>query len=151
MPSSASATTTLYTLSLHDALPICGETAHDEGALVLLDELLGALGAHGGLQLIVAEEDLDLASEDAVLRVQLRLGQLRAALLVVGQRLEEHTSELQSLRHLVCRLLLPPPPRSTLFPYTTLFRSAARPPTMKAHLSFSMSSWVRWAPTAGFS
>src|SRR5262245_30168102 len=35
-------------------------------------------------------------------------------------RSEEHTSELQSLRHLVCR-----PPRSTLFPYTTLFRSRA--------------------------
>src|SRR5262245_16671398 len=39
-------------------------------------------------------------------------------------RSEEHTSELQSLRHLVCRLLLPRPPRSTLFPYTTLFRSS---------------------------
>src|SRR5689334_11739805 len=33
-------------------------------------------------------------------------------------RSEEHTSELQSQFHLVCR-----PPRSTLFPYTTLFRS----------------------------
>src|SRR5262245_4709543 len=33
-------------------------------------------------------------------------------------RSEEHTSELQSLRHLVCRH-----PRSTLVPYTTLFRS----------------------------
>src|SRR5687768_7400737 len=46
-------------------------------------------------------------------------------------RSEEHTSELQSRLHLVCRLLLiPPPPRSTLFPYTTLFRSsrAHRPP-----------------------
>src|ERR1039458_6208137 len=83
-------------------------------------------------------------------------------------RSEEHTSELQSLRHLVCRLLLektnnakpwptgaggeasstetadrtastascPPsstsflmirrPPRSTLLPYTTLFRSESR-------------------------
>src|ERR1039458_312630 len=81
-------------------------------------------------------------------------------------RSEEHTSELQSLRHLVCRLLLEKkirvtrvirvimvirvirviwvirvirvisliiviflmirlPPRSTLFPYTTLFRSIA--------------------------
>src|SRR5436853_553752 len=39
-------------------------------------------------------------------------------------RSEEHTSELQSLRHLVCRLLLLPP-RSPLFPYTTLFRSTA--------------------------
>src|ERR1035441_2691551 len=57
-------------------------------------------------------------------------------------RSEEHTSELQSLRHLVCRLLLEKkslhrselghflrngrPPRSTLFPYTTLFRSGER-------------------------
>src|SRR5258705_534135 len=79
-----------------------------------------------------------------------------------GARSEEHTSELQSLRHLVCRLLLDKktvhedlnptyqaglrrdavqpdieaerkkrffflmirrPPRSPLFPYTTLFRS----------------------------
>src|SRR5262245_41034549 len=39
-------------------------------------------------------------------------------------RSEEHTSELQSLRHLVCRLLLvPSPPTPALFPYTTLFRS----------------------------
>src|ERR1035441_8478882 len=41
-------------------------------------------------------------------------------------RSEEHTSELQSLRHLACRLfflIIRRPPRSTLFPYTTLFRS----------------------------
>src|SRR5690348_12580640 len=45
-------------------------------------------------------------------------------------RSEEHTSELQSPVHLVCRLLLETlsrPPRSTLFPYTTLFRSRGRP------------------------
>ena len=49
----------------------------------------------------------------------------------VGARSEEHTSELQSRSDLVCRLLLEKnfflmirrPPRSTLFPYTTLFRS----------------------------
>src|SRR3989338_2054621 len=44
-----------------------------------------------------------------------------------GSRSEEHTSELQSHLHLVCRLLflrIRRPPRSTLFPYTTLFRSA---------------------------
>src|SRR5262245_36208163 len=40
---------------------------------------------------------------------------------VPAMRSEEHTSELQSLRHLVCR-----PPISTLFPYTTLFRSHER-------------------------
>src|SRR5437660_1737345 len=42
-----------------------------------------------------------------------------------ASRSEEHTSELQSRGHLVCRLLLETrrSPRSTLFPYTTLFRS----------------------------
>src|ERR1041384_6733462 len=42
------------------------------------------------------------------------------------RRSEEHTSELQPLAYLVCRLLflmIRRPPRSTLFPYTTLFRS----------------------------
>src|SRR5688572_29319876 len=42
---------------------------------------------------------------------------------VYWSRSEEHTSELQSQSNLVCRLLLRLPPRSTLFPYTTLFRS----------------------------
>src|SRR3990167_145534 len=44
-------------------------------------------------------------------------------------RSEEHTSELQSQSNLVCRLfflMIRRPPRSTLFPYTTLFRSAWR-------------------------
>src|SRR5437762_3230115 len=39
-------------------------------------------------------------------------------------RSEEHTSELQSPMYLVCRLLLLHSPPPTLFPYTTLFRSA---------------------------
>src|SRR2546425_959218 len=79
-------------------------------------------------------------------------------------RSEEHTSELQSLAYLVCRLLLEKkkndqpkpntvhtltscsfsyccfffflmirrPPRSTLFPYTTLFRSHAATRTARA-------------------
>src|SRR5262245_48131205 len=54
-------------------------------------------------------------------------------------RSEEHTSELQSLRHLVCRLLLPClPSLSTLFPYTTLFRSAGvfRPRRATRHAVF---------------
>src|SRR4030081_3321141 len=45
-------------------------------------------------------------------------------------RSEEHTSELQSLLDLLCRLLfliIRRPPTSTLFPYTTLFRSRPRP------------------------
>src|SRR3989442_1487601 len=42
------------------------------------------------------------------------------------QRSEEHTSELPSPPHPLCRLfflMIRRPPRSTLFPYTTLFRS----------------------------
>src|SRR3712207_9133588 len=72
------ATTEIYTLSLHDALPIfllvLEERAvqrRDEPARVALAELLGA----------------DI----------LRHEQLRS---------EEHTSELQSRQYLVCRLLL---------------------------------------------
>src|SRR5262245_14393334 len=44
-------------------------------------------------------------------------------------RSEEHTSELQSLRHLACRFLLDDSTSlvSTLFPYTTLFRSELVP------------------------
>src|SRR5471030_2298573 len=124
------ATTEIYTLSLHDALPICAPRppTSPSGSPVLTR------------------------------------GRRRSA------RSEEHTSELQSLRHLVCRLLLEKkkfqlpftivalplmlfwaaqkrplqsavavvvlglliiffflmirrPPISTLFPYTTLFRS----------------------------
>src|SRR3990172_5422903 len=45
-----------------------------------------------------------------------------------SSRSEEHTSELQSRLHLVCRfffLMIRRPPRSPLFPYTTLFRSSS--------------------------
>src|SRR5437899_6809378 len=59
------ATTEIYTLSLHDALPICRVL---RGRRIPLPEHLG--GPRHPL------------------------------------RSEEHTSELQSLRHLVCRLLL---------------------------------------------
>src|ERR1039458_9779925 len=92
------ATTEIYTLSLHDALPISWRK--------------GRAGWPGNWP---------------------------APAPPAAHRSEEHTSELQSLRHLVCRLLLEKknemircycfflmirrPPRSTLFPYTTLFRS----------------------------
>src|SRR5471030_3540070 len=57
------ATTEIYTLSLHDALPISGARC---------SSARGGAGAHPW----------------------------------ESRRSEEHTSELQSLRHLVCRLLL---------------------------------------------
>src|SRR5438046_4777493 len=68
------ATTELYTLSLHDALPIS-----DPGA-----------GGHPGDR-----------------SVPLRCGdRLRGGRPAPDRRSEEHTSELQSLTNLVCRLLL---------------------------------------------
>src|SRR5439155_20028523 len=64
------ATTEIYTLSLHDALPICGQRPHGDAERQVCEPL-------------------------AELRVE-RL----------AYRSEEHTSELQSRGHLVCRLLL---------------------------------------------
>src|SRR5437899_12580025 len=64
------ATTEIYTLSLHDALPICNK----RGSISMKVSEKGAVSVYG-------------------------LGRFPV-------RSEEHTSELQSLRHLVCRLLL---------------------------------------------
>src|SRR5215813_6790303 len=112
------ATTEIYTLSLHDALPISRRCRPH----LPLEPALG--------------------------------GARRQRRRKTAARSEEHTSELQSRPHLVCRLLLEKknmtnpcvsllliltcsqsvffflmirrPPRSTLFPYTTLFRSRQR-------------------------
>src|SRR5262245_66675492 len=65
------ATTEIYTLSLHDALPIL--TGHRDP-----DVLISAI----------------------------KRGSFDTILMAMNPRSEEHTSELQSLRHLVCRLLL---------------------------------------------
>src|SRR5436305_10964735 len=69
------APTEIYTLSLHDALPIYSVRAHLGGLARLLDGVRGVVAPRSG--------------NDA-----------RAP------RSEEHTSELQSRPHLVCRLLL---------------------------------------------
>ena len=66
-------------------LDVRGEPAHDEQALLVFDELLRALGAHRRLELVVAEEHLDLAAHDAALCVELVHGELRTSLHVRGQ------------------------------------------------------------------
>src|SRR2546425_7950368 len=73
------ATTEIYTLSLHDALPISLERDRKRHE-------------------IVAGVDIEREREWALDAV----GQAAA----LGLRSEEHTSELQSLAYLVCRLLL---------------------------------------------
>src|SRR5687767_15809959 len=67
------ATTEIYTLSLHDALPIW---------------------------------DLERARRRLADRHHRRPAERLAADHLLGSRSEEHTSELQSLAYLVCRLLL---------------------------------------------
>src|SRR3712207_8345890 len=82
------ATTEIYTLSLHDALPI----------LVLLEILLlleiGAL-LHSG-------KDLRRYLPEIIEYFDYILSQYRCKIV----RSEEHTSEFQSRQYLVCRLLL---------------------------------------------
>src|SRR5258705_5062094 len=99
------ATTEIYTLSLHDALPIC--IAHEAEVL---------------------EAVIRRAAAPAHL-VGHSFGGLRCA----GARSEEHTSELQSLRHLVCRLLLEKKKKNTAP------RSAHCPATVR-HTSASATS-----------
>src|SRR5690349_17750143 len=123
MPSSASPTTEIHTLSLHDALPIY------HGARIW--RRTGPRGA-GSAPACSARSSRPCAAstEAATTKGRLRAPRVvpvcaQRAILRAGEpaRSEEHTSELQSRRDLVCRLLLRRPPRSTLFPYTTLFRS----------------------------
>src|ERR1039458_6725129 len=59
-------------------------------------------------------------------------------------RSEEHTSELQSLRHLVCRLLLEF--RRVLFPYTTLFRSRSEEHTSELQSLRHLFFMIRLPP-----
>src|SRR5438876_5947834 len=73
------APTSIYTLSLHDALPIFGQVDVGLAAMALYQE------RHTLLEL---------------------LGQLEERVALLVERSEEHTSELQSPVHLVCRLLL---------------------------------------------
>src|SRR5689334_24713102 len=88
------ATTEIYTLSLHDALPISAdlggvaeegveEEAHQGAALAADGEVGAGEGRVGGADDLLDELDHGASS-----------------------RSEEHTSELQSQFHIVCRLLL---------------------------------------------
>src|SRR3712207_6863779 len=88
------ATTEIYTLSLHDALPICLP-------LRVLDKYRTPLDLEGGILLGVQAVVSKMRSPHAP-RLQIHGHDSRIA----GPRSEEHTSELQSRQYLVCRLLL---------------------------------------------
>src|SRR3712207_9211522 len=83
------ATTEIYTLSLHDALPIFGVAV--------------AVAVGPGR----VAPDPRLVGVGQLVAVAVRLGPVAAlAALLPLLRSEEHTSELQSRQYLVCRLLL---------------------------------------------
>src|SRR4051794_41551249 len=84
------ATRGIYTLSLHDALPICDR----------VDRLAGRGVATAAADRLRARRVEPQRADD--------------------QRSEEHTSELQSPVHLVCRLLLEKKKRATKARSTTL-------------------------------
>src|SRR5690242_9228487 len=94
------ATTEIYTLSLHDALPICpgrvGRNARGvHSAVRKVRGDFGELGSYGAVY-----------HRRAVAGVSEIGGVVPAHLPGVRIRSEEHTSELQSHVNLVCRLLL---------------------------------------------
>src|SRR5687767_4174876 len=124
MPSSASSLPDIYTLSLHDALPICPfhppNVSRPHPAFA---ESSPAVAAASESQASPQRRNPWAGPLRRQLRGQQR-GWLSRSCDRSRKRSEEHTSELQSLAYLVCRLLLRPSPTSTLFPYTTLFRSA---------------------------
>src|SRR3712207_7113788 len=96
------ATTEIYTLSLHDALPICAE-----------ERLHGAVASFL-LRLDGQRRERHLLGQGAAQRSR------HVRHHVVAGRSEEHTSELQSRQYLVCRLLLEKKKNTLLIPLTSI-------------------------------
>src|SRR5207253_9549485 len=97
--------TETYTLSLHDALPI------SSGGILPHPDEVGAQAAHPGVGEGGAENLGRIAlgrplTDAARSRFPTPCGSHYQIGRVETQRSEEHTSELQSRGHLVCRLLL---------------------------------------------
>src|SRR5205814_9652297 len=95
----AAGSTEIYTLSLHDALPIW----EIHGRLGRLTHLIKRVGNNSDDFVIgvSVRNDVEMLAQRVFAREILLRQQA-----VDDDRSEEHTSELQSLRHLVCRLLL---------------------------------------------
>src|SRR3712207_7615656 len=111
------ATTKIYTLSLHDALPIYGLPRHRPG----LGERGGQTPGHApwggeadGLATLHRSRRTGFLRREPVLGcragpagcARTGWGRRHGASVVSWVRSEEHTSELQSRQYLVCRLLL---------------------------------------------
>src|SRR5438309_2225953 len=98
-------TTDISTLSLHDALPICVHRRGEGGAVAAAEIDHPAL--RRPRERVVREIAGGGTVADDVAAAAQRHGEARATEATeVYHRSEEHTSELQSQFHLVCRLLL---------------------------------------------
>src|SRR5687768_18326793 len=82
----ATSTTEIYTLSLHDALPICPTSVRSPSAK--------------------RNRKSSSAASSRSTAISRKRRQLRSTRKCGASRSEEHTSELQSRLQLVCRLLL---------------------------------------------
>src|SRR3989442_4640726 len=87
------ATTEIYTLSLHDALPICPHGRR-------------GCGPGRGPGRWLRPDPRPVSATGPPSGPAGRLPASASAVCGTGRRSEEHTSELQSRPHLVCRLLL---------------------------------------------
>src|SRR5204862_7229095 len=136
MPAStASATSDTHSLSLHDALPI------SFGAQSIA-QALHYCGAHRIGHGTRLKEDPDLMRYVRDHRVPLEM--CLTSNIQTRARSEEHTSELQSRRDLVCRLLLEKKKKGHVR-VSSARRSRRRPPATKARTSAqprSASSWT---------
>src|SRR2546430_7166184 len=97
------ATTEIYTLSLHDALPISQSLSTD--SVLMIPRPWGSIGfrTRGNSHLTPKKRPL-----------------IRVPLDTKCSRSEEHTSELQSQSNLVCRLLLEKKKKITISITTTI-------------------------------
>src|SRR5205814_7390659 len=95
-----------YTLSLHDALPICrGDfPLHNVAAEPIQNRYQIHKSTPQSDVCNIRAPDL-IGSRDCQTAQQVRIDPMTWRRIRQPRRSEEHTSELQSLRHLVCRLL----------------------------------------------
>src|SRR5258706_4294846 len=121
------ATTEIYTLSLHDALPISREL-HD-----IVAHTLGVIVVQAGAERLHLQDDSPIRDAFASIESSGREA-LEEMGRLLGMRSEEHTSELQSLTNLVCRLLLEKKQKET--------REARRPRTVWVVTPMSLQSCV---------
>src|SRR5205809_62383 len=145
MPSSSS----FSLLSLHDALPIW----FNWSARIFKNH--GCNGGNGGRLLDgCLQSQRDFTGFFGVVPAGIicsggtsRAGEKPGKVALRLKRSEEHTSELQSRLHLVCRLLLVFP----FFPYTTLFRSGLTGPRGYSKITGATGEMAAGCLTVAFS